>query len=72
MYTQKAEAGEGVGRSVMEDRMGGHSDEQSGKGPEKHRQQTHTLSSKTQIQCKLHMCTLIFFKCLFQLSGFPF
>lgn len=54
MYTQKAEAGEGVGRSVMEDRLGGHSDEQSGKGPEKHRQQTHTLSSKTQIPYILH------------------
>lgn len=47
VHKQKAETGEGVGRSVMEDRLGGHSDEQSGKGHEEHRQQTHTLSSKT-------------------------
>jgi len=55
MYTQKAEAGEGVGCSVMEDLLGGHSDEQSGKGLEKHRKQTHTLSSKKDIQCILYI-----------------
>lgn len=38
----------------MENCLGGHSDEQSGKGHEEHRQQTHTLSSKTHIQYILH------------------
>lgn len=38
----------------MEDLLGWHSDEQSGKSHEKHWQQTYTLSSKTQIQYILH------------------
>lgn len=47
IYTQKAETREGAGGSVMENRLGGHSHEQSGKSHEEHWQQTHTVSGIT-------------------------
>lgn len=52
----------------MEDLLGRHSDEQSGKGHEKHRQQTYTLSSKTQIQYILHTSAHSYFSNVFSSS----